>query len=222
MLTISFCFESAALSFCFKFDKLWVLFSFLGPLGLGSSSKNCFGTYICKQSNQDLEVQPYLLVLFGHSWGLFSTFWDLQGFFLLWGYFWGRGQGQGVVGHCEFNEYQVRHFFNFTSTDDFGFVNSLMLLKFCSAQDRDWTLGFQTKNKDWVAGLMNNQRQLNITFFHTKPLYFVLMRKLIFILILQNQATAFVTLLRQLCGCWITGKLAPTQSNVILRILQYR
>ena len=49
-------------------------------MGVGVRFKNFFGTYLRKQSTLVLEVQPYLLILFGHIWGLFCTFWGPSGY----------------------------------------------------------------------------------------------------------------------------------------------
>ena len=34
-----------------------------------------------------------------------------------------------------------------------------------------------------------------------------------------DYSIAFITLIWMLCGCWITGKLAPTQSDTIFGLL---
>ena len=82
MQTINFCFESTALSFCFKFCQILGLFSLFEPFGVfflpvGAifgvevRLENIFGTYKCRLSTFVLEVQPYLfdfdLATFGAS-----------------------------------------------------------------------------------------------------------------------------------------------------------
>ena len=37
-----------------------------------------------------------------------------------------------------------------------------------------------------------------------------------------DYASAFIRYIWTLCGCWITEKLAPTRSNIIFGLLQYR
>ena len=37
--------------------------------------------------------------------------------------------------------------------------------------------------------------------------------------IFTDYSTAFITLIRRLCGCWIIEKLAPTLSNIIFSLL---
>ena len=38
-------------------------------------------------------------------------------------------------------------------------------------------------------------------------------------IVIGNYFTAFIMLIWMLCGCWINEKLAPTQSDIIFRLL---
>ena len=81
--------------FVFNLATIKACFALFGPFraifGVGVKFKNFFKTFLCKQSILVLEAQPYRLVLFGHIWGLFCTFWGLSGLLLA---LWGRGQVQ--------------------------------------------------------------------------------------------------------------------------------
>jgi len=55
-----------------------------------------------------------------------------------------------------------------------------------------------------------------MTMTNDYALYFILMSMMKFILLfLAEYSTTFITLIWRLCGCWITEKLAPTQSETI-------
>ena len=144
MQTINFCFESTALSFCFKFGQILDLFHFFNPselsffltvgavFGVEVRLENIFGTYKCRLSIFVLEVQLYLLVF--HSakfWAFFCIFWALRG------YFWGWGQVQKPLWDL------------LTQTNNFYF-GSIALSCF-----------FETFPGGWVAGWLVGKSDFN-------------------------------------------------------------
>ena len=98
MQTINFCFESTAISFCFKFSQIWGLFSlfesfgviFCGPLGLFLGSRSGSKTF-SEPTNVDYQFlfwkySPIFLFFYSAKfWAFFCTFWALRGYFWGWG-----------------------------------------------------------------------------------------------------------------------------------------
>ena len=78
--TITFDFESKALSFCFQISFIWGLFA-LGYFWVGVRFKNFFRAY-SQRSTLVLEVKFYLFFNTSVPLGVFLSFWALPGLFL--------------------------------------------------------------------------------------------------------------------------------------------